>query len=212
MKYIISAALFFLANLGIAQENVSVVERNNLDHWELANIFSVEVNRFMPIGNLSETLKPGVGFGLYAGFPVDHRTRIDIGTSVFFPVTKHPIQYTTDEGVEEGGASLSGTIGIWATRVKRLGRSWYWDTRAGTGLGFFQTDIETGKPADANDTVYGSETVFLSVGTAFRTPIFNENIGVKIDYFLVPYNLFTKHLPSDFGMQYVTVGLIYGFK
>ncbi|WP_152558185.1 hypothetical protein [Altibacter lentus] len=188
------------------------MEIESLDNWELANIFTFEVNNFVPVGNLSETLNPSLGLGLYAGYPINGRIRIDIGTSVFFPAIQKPIMYRTDNGIEEGGAMLSGTIGVWGTRVKRLGRSWYWDTRIGTGLGFFQTDIETGKPKETNDTVYGAETIFLSVGAAFRTPVFDQNIGVKIDYFVVPYNLFKKNLPSQFGMQYITIGLVYGFK
>ncbi|WP_460217932.1 hypothetical protein [Psychroserpens sp. MEBiC05023] len=192
-----------------AQEDIEVCDHKTCN-WGLSSFYNLEVNRFIPIGSFSKTLEQSVGAGFYFGIPLDDKLRLDLGTSVFFPKTKSQIRYYANEEVLEGNANLSGTLGVWLTKVKRIGKNWYWDNRFGTGLGFFQTDIKTGKPKEDNDSVYGVETVFVNLGTAIRTQLFKSNIGIKFDYFFVPYNLFKKRLPSNFGEQYLTVGLIYG--
>jgi len=191
---------------------VSSAQNINTDNynWELASTCTLELNTFIPTGSLSNTLGKSIGFGLYMGFPINEKIRLDVGTSLFIPKEEKKIIYFADNEKLEGRASLSGGIGVWITKVKRIHNRVYWDTKSGLGVGFFQTDIETGKPKEENDSVYGVETVFINIGTAIRTSIFNSNIGVKLDYFLVPYNLFKKRLPSNFGMSYLTIGLIYG--
>lgn len=203
--------LLILMTVNVMAQNAIVKEDNYGYNWELASSFSLEVNTFVPIGDLSKSLKQSVGIGFYFGFPIDRRTRIDLGTSLFFPKTRRNIRYSIGGKTLDGGAMMSGVLGVWGTRVKRVGNQWYWDKKIGLGMGFFQTDIETGKPKEENDSVYGVETFFLSAGTTLRTRLFNSNIGIKFDYFLTPYNLFKKRLPTNFGMQYATVGLIYGF-
>lgn len=179
-------------------------------NWELASAYTLELNTFIPVGNLSNTLQQSIGFGFYIGFPVDKKLRIDIGTSLFIPKEEKRIVYFTDNEKLEGGTALSGVLGVWLTKVKRINKKIYWDVKSGLGVGFFQTDIETGKPKEENDSVYGAETIFVNIGTAIRTSIFKSNIGLKLDYFFVPYNLFKKRFPSNFGMNYLTLGLTYG--
>ena len=213
MKKLILILLLWFSKYGIAQTRDEQVPTKNiyLNNWKLASTYTLEVTQFVPLGNLRRSLGPTMGFGAYMGVPINDRTRIDLGTSVYVPNERYPVKYDTGSEQLEGGTLLSGTLGVWATRVKRIGRTLFWDNRVGAGLGFFQTDIETGKPKSENDSVYSAETVFLNFGTALRTSIFKQNIGLKVDYFLAPYNLFKQRLPSQFGMQYATIGLSYGF-
>nr|WP_321231890.1 hypothetical protein [uncultured Psychroserpens sp.] len=209
MKNIGLISVFLMSLHLVAQEKIEMCDHKTCN-WELASTYNLEINSFIPIGSFSKTLEQSIGVGFYIGFPLDEKLRLDLGASVFFPQPKKTIKYYANDEVVEGGALLSGAMGFWLTRVKRIGKNWYWDNRIGTGVGFFQTDIETGKPREENDSVYGTETVFLNLGSTIRTRIFNSNLGIKIDYFYVPYNLFKKKLPSNFGDQYATIGLIYG--
>jgi hypothetical protein len=209
MKYIFFISIFLVVSQVNAQVEIEACDHKTCN-WELASSYSLEVTSFIPIGSFSRTLEQSMGVGFYVGVPINDKLRIDLGASLFFPQPRNTIRYYENKDVLEGGASLSGALGFWLTRVKRIGKNWYWDNRIGSGVGFFQTDIETGKPKEENDSVYGSETVFINLGTTIRTRIFNSNVGIKVDYFYVPYNLFKKKLPSDFGDQYATVGLVFG--
>lgn len=190
----------------------SLIAQNADDYnnWHVNYIFSIDVNTFIPTGHLKNTLDENIGLGFYFGLPVSKSMRIDLGTSLFFPKTNKKIVFFNNDEVLEGGAITSGALGVWVTHVKPIGKSWSWEKRLGLGVGFFQTDIETGKPREENDRVYGAETISFSIGTGVRARVFKRNIGVKLDYFYVPYNLFKKKFPSNFGDQYLTLGLTFG--
>ena len=211
MKAIIFIIIFLASFFGFTQNSTNKERTIWLDNWELANVFTIQTGVMIPIDNLSNYIAPSPQLGFSFGFPIDSSHRIDLGTSIYFAQDIQTIQYFKEDEVLEGGASTSGVLTISLSKVKRIGKKLYWDRTLGTGLGFFQTDIETGKPEEENDSLYGSETLFISIGTALRTEIFKSNIGLELDYFLVPYNLIKKRLPRDFGMQYVTLGLSYGF-
>ncbi|MGB6268371.1 MAG: hypothetical protein WBF67_05110, partial [Olleya sp.] len=151
-----------------------------------------------------------LGIGFYFGVPLNQKVRIDLGVSLFFPETKQSIKYINNDEILEGGASTSGALGLWTTHMTPIGQNWSWEKRFGIGVGSFQTDIETGKPKEENDSVFSAETIFFSLGTGVRARVFKRNIGVKVDYFYTPYNLFKKKLLSNFGDKYFTIGVTFG--
>jgi hypothetical protein len=204
---------FYLISLikGYTQEKSIKEHTLWLNNWELNSSITIQIGTMLPIGQLSDNLDVSPQFGVYLGVPINHSYRIDLGVNLFFPQEKEPIKYFTGSETLEGGTLISGALGCSLTKVKRIGEKLYWDKKVGLGLGFFQTDIETGKEKEENDSVYSSETIYLNFGTALRTEIFKSNIGLELNYFLSPYNLFKKSLPRKFGNQYLTLALSYGF-
>ena len=193
-----------------AQSNTTRVQYKN-EKWFVDYFMTIDVNRFMPTAEFINTLNDSFGVGLYFGLPISNRFRIELGTSLFFPDEKQTIRYFNEGEILEGGPGLSGALGFWGTHVTPLKDNLVWDKRIGFGLGFFQTDIETGNPEEDNDSVYGAETLFLSIGTGIRARVYRRNVGFKLEYFFVPYNLFKKHFESGFGSSYLTLGLSFGF-
>ena len=199
-----------LMTCSIYSQNDSIPVDSLHVNWHVDYAFTIDVNAFLPIDDLRSTLNNSLGIGFYFGLPLNERLRLDLGTSVFFPSERQPIQYIGEEEVLEGGTSLSGALGLWLTHVTPLGKNWALDKRVGSGVGFFQTDIDTGKPKEENDSVHGSETLFISVGMGVRTRVYYRNVGLKLEYFFVPYNMFKTHFPSNFGNSYLTLGLSFG--
>lgn len=199
---------FFIAN--VFSQNDSIALKNEASGSHMNYIFSLDISSFVPSGHLKNTLNTSLGIGFSFGVPLNQNFRIDLGVSLFFPKTNQSIKYINNDQVLEGGASTSGALGIWATHRTPIGKNLNWEKRFGLGVGFFQTDIETGKPKEENDSVYSAETVFVSLGTGIRVKVFNRNIGIKVDYFYSPYNLFKKRFPSNFGNKYFMLGLTFG--
>ncbi|WP_299889164.1 hypothetical protein [uncultured Lacinutrix sp.] len=209
MKTITIILFIFFTSIVLSQ-NDSIALKNINNDSRIDYIFSVDINSFIPSGNLKESLDESLGIGFYFGVPLNQKIRIDLGVSLFFPKTKQNIIYIDNDQILEGGASTSGTLGAWITHMTPIGASLSWEKRFGIGVGFFQTDIETGKPKEENDSVYGVETISFSIGTGIRAKVFRRNIGIKVDYFFTPYNLFKERLPSNFGNSYFTLGLTFG--
>ena len=167
----------------------------------------IDAGAFVPLDNLKNTLGVSPHLGLYFGFPLTERYRIDLGVSAFIPVNSKELEYFLPDETLSGKPSFSGTMGIWASRTDLLKKCWTIDSRFGTGLGFFQTNIRKDKPKHENDDWYSAETIFLSFGAGVR----KGSIGLSFNYFFVPYNAFKKNFKSDFGSQYLTISTYYTF-
>jgi len=209
MRIIVIIIFAFFSSI-LTSQNDSTALEGNYKNSHIDYFFSIDINSFMPLGNLKESLDQSLGIGFYFGVPVNKKIRIDLGVSLFFPKTKQNIIYINNDQILEGGASTSGTLGIWATHMTPIGKSLNWEKRIGLGVGSFQTDIKTGKPKEENDSVYGVETISFSIGTGIRARVFSRSIGIKADYFFVPYNLFKERFQSNFGNSYFTLGLTFG--
>jgi hypothetical protein len=145
--------------------------------------------------------------GLYFGFPLTDKYRIDLGTSLFIPVNSNKLEYFLPDTTLSGKADLSGTLGIWASRTDLLKKCWAIDSRFGTGLGVFGTNLPKDKPEHENDKHHNAETFFLSFGAGVR----KGSLGLSLNYFFVPYNTFTKNFKANFGCQYLTLSTYYTF-
>jgi hypothetical protein len=172
---------------------------------------NVEVGLFIPQGNLKNNLKVSTNISYYIGVQFNEKYALDLGTSVFIPNKPKTLNYFLKDSAIEGKPMLSGTLGLWLSRIEKLHKKYTWENRFGTGIGFLQTDIPTGNPKECNDDVRGSETIFLNLGTSLKRKINSrKDVGVSINYYYTPYNLFEKHLVKGFGNQYATVGISYG--
>jgi len=209
--------LFLLFSWSILQAQSDTIPIENqgteeYDMWNYGMTFRFDAGAFIPLDNLNNTLSTSPHLALYFGFPITEKYRIDLGASIFIPINYNRLEYSISDTILTGNPSLSGTMGLWVTRIHRFNNKYFWDNRIGTGLGFFQTDIKTNKPKDENDSVYSSETIFLNIGTGIRKIVLRKrSIGLAANYFYVPYNLFEKHLSSNFGNQYMTISISYTF-
>ncbi len=177
-----------------------------------AGRMQVEGGVFVPIGHLTRTLNPSPQLAFYLCRPLSAKYSIDMGTSIFIPVNSRQLQYILPDTVLTGKAILSGVMGLWCTRTETCGKKYFWDSRIGSGLGFFQTDIDTNKPESENDSVYGSETIFLNVGSGMRMVAFSRRcVGLGLNYYYVPYNAFHKNFQKGFGNQYLTASVSFTF-
>ncbi len=174
---------------------------------EIYNTFRFDLGAFIPLDNLKNTVGISPAPAIYFGFPFHENYRADLGASLFIPLKKRELEYFLPDTTLTGKADLSGTMGLWVSRMDMLKNNWYFENRLGTGLGIFQTNIPTNKPREENDSVYGSETVFFCIGTGVRKGSF----GLSMNYYLVPYNAFSQNLKPDFGKQYLTIGTYFTF-
>ena len=128
--------------------NQTIIEPD-YNMWNPVHAFTLEAGAWIPIGNLATTFKTNPNFRLCFGFPVSNNYRVDLGTSVFIPVNAEKIDYIKPDTTLTGKAILSGVLGFWITKVNHLKGKYFYDIRLGTGLGFLQTNIPTGKPKEA---------------------------------------------------------------
>lgn len=207
--------IFSFSGIASAQTdtiNQSINDIEEYDIWNQGIIFRIDIGIFIPLDNLKSTLSISPHLALYFGIPVSEKYRIDLGSSIFIPVNSNSIEYILPDTILSGKPILSGTLGIWLTRIDRFNNKYFWDNRIGTGLGFFQTDIPTNKPKEENDNVYSSETIFINIGTGIRRMLFRKrSIGFAVNYFFVPYNAFKQNLHPDFGNQYLTMSISFNF-
>ena len=166
----------------------------------------IDAGAFIPLDNLKNTLGVSPHLGLYFGFPLTERYRIDLGMSIFIPANRKELEYFLPNETLSGKPDFGGTMGIWASRIDLLKNCWAIDSRFGTGLGFFGTNIANPKSKYDGDT-YGTKTIFLNVGTGVR----KGNVGLSFNYFFVPYNAFGKKFKANFGSQYLTISTYYTF-
>jgi hypothetical protein len=172
---------------------------------------NVEIGLFIPQGNLRNNLNVSTNISYYFGVQFNEKYALDLGTSIFIPNKPKTLNYYLEDSLIVGKPELSGTLGLWLSRVKKIHKKYTWENRFGTGLGFLQTDIPTGKPKECNDESRGSATIFLNLGTSIKRKINSrKDIGIYVNYFYTPYNLFEKNLDKGFGNQYATVGISYG--
>ena len=166
--------------------------------------FRIDAGTFIPLGNLKNTLSVSPHFGLYFGYPLTERYRLDFGASIFIPVNSKELEYFSPNETLSGKSDLGGTMGIWAGRIDLLKNCWTIDNRIGAGFALLGTNIDN--PESEYDT-YSVETFFLNLGTGVR----KGSLGLSLNYFFVPYNAFKKRLKANFGSQYLTVSTYYTF-
>ena len=167
----------------------------------------IDAGAFVPLDNLKNTLGVSPHIGLYFGFPLNDRYRVDLGASFFIPVNRKELEFLLPNETLSGKPDFSGTMGIWASRNDLLKNCWVIDNRLGTGLGVFGTNIKKDKPKNEKAEWYSAETIFLSLGTGIR----KGSIGLSLNYFYVPYNTFEKNFKADFGSQYLTISTYFTF-
>ena len=167
----------------------------------------IDAGAFIPLDNLKNALGVSPHIGLYFGFPLNDRYRVDLGASFFIPVNRKELEYFLPNETLSGKPDFSGTLGIWASRSDLLKNCWVIDNRLGTGLGVFATNIKKDKPKHEDTEWYSAETIFLSLGTGIR----KGSLGLSLNYFFVPYNAFKKNFKTDFGSQYLTLSTCYTF-
>ena len=179
----------------------------NKDYSQWSHAFRIDAGVFLPLNNLKSTLGISPHLGVYFGFPLTEKYRLDVGLSCFIPINLKKLEYFLPDETLSGKASFGGTMGFWASRSDMLKKSWFIENRFGTGLGFLQTNIPKNNPGHENDKLHSSETIFLCLGTGVR----KGRIGLSLNYFFVPYNAFKECFKTDFGNQYLTVSTYFTF-
>ncbi len=213
-KIILNVVFFIVICLFFSTSNaqkITQLENNFKEDYIPTGRSNIEIGIFVPIGNLSKNLKLYPNISYYLGVQINEKYAVDMGTSIFIPIKPNSLTYKLKDSILKGKPYVSGTIGFWISRTEKLNKNYTWENRLGTGIGFLQTDIPTNKPKEDNDRVRGTETIFLNIGMCIKKKISNrKDVGVAVNYYLNPYNLFAKHLIKNFGNQYATIGLSYG--
>jgi hypothetical protein len=216
MKKRITTKIVFILLASISISNLyaqkqTETENRFEDEYYPRGRSNVEIGLFIPQGNLRNNLNVSTNISYYFGVQINEKYALDLGTSFFIPNKPKTLNYYLKDSVIEGKPEVSGTLGLWLSRVQKIHKKYTWENRFGTGVGFLQTDIPTGKSKECNDDSRGSETIFLNLGTSIKRKINSrKDIGISVNYFYTPYNLFVKHLDKGFGNQYATIGLSYG--
>lgn len=172
---------------------------------------NIDIGLFIPTGALSKSLKPSPNISYYFGLQISRKYSIDLGASFFLPIKPTSLNFRKGDSVIVGKPILSGTLGLWVSRIEKINKKITWENRIGSGVSALQTDIKKNDCKDTNDQFEDASTIFINFGTVLRKKMKNEkDIGIKLNYYFSPYNLFQQHLPANFGNQYVTLSISYG--
>ncbi|AEE18515.1 hypothetical protein [Dokdonia sp. 4H-3-7-5] len=204
--YTILVVFFFVMGKSIAQ--ASLPEAGSLG----AHI-SLSVGKYVPLSNLKTAFNTSPYLGIVGGIKLDDKWRLDPSLTLFFPQSNERVFIIASDSLVLGRVNtLSGHLGGSINRVEKVGRRTFIEARVGAGFSFLQTDTKKQDVSeDSNDNYYGSETVFLNAGLGVTVFAFEQSyVGLTMNYYFTPYNLFSQNFNSSFGNQAISIGITYG--
>lgn len=87
------------------------------------------------------------------------------------------------------------------------------ETNASAGFGFYSYDIsfrENPKNCgENNDQICSDFASFNTFHLALGTTLRYKNFGIYTQYNFAPYHVFTPKIDKNFGISYLSVGLVY---
>lgn len=181
----------------------------------LSRNFRLDLGLFHPLANLrrnlgSNNLSPS--FGIYTGNSISEKWHFDAGFSIGTTIDADSISFTLPDTTLKGKPQGLLMIGVWLTNELKTNKKILWDIKYGLGWGILSTDILIDKTKDSQFNVYGASTISFSIGTEFKRVVFKRRLlGLAVNYFFVPYNLFKNRLGNDFGNQYLSTTILYNF-
>ncbi len=208
-KRMIVCVGFWLANFWTltAQENLP-------ENDALGPYLTVQSGIYIPQGTLTDAMRSSPFLAIVASIPLAKQWTIDPAVTLFFSQAQGPIGVREGENVILGRISgVGGHFGVSFNRVEKLGRRTFVEARAGTGFSFIGTNIKKENvPEESDDRYYGSETIFLQGGVGIKVFAFRYSyIGLELNYYYTPYNLFKKNFSPTIGNQALSIGISYGF-
>ncbi|WP_035334447.1 hypothetical protein [Dokdonia sp. PRO95] len=208
VKIIHTTLVVFLFVVGRSISQASLPEEGSLG----AHI-SLSVGAYVPISNLKKAINTSSYLSITGGIKLNDKWRLDPSLTLFFPQSNERVFIMAGDSVVKGRInSLSGHLGAFINRVERIDSRTFIEARVGTGFSFLQTDtMKPDVPEDSDDNFYGSETIFLSAGLGITVFAFEHSyIGLMMNYYFTPYNLFSQNFNSSFGNQAMSIGVTYG--
>ncbi|PRP66841.1 hypothetical protein [Nonlabens agnitus] len=187
--------------------------QNSPEQKDLGPVIRIETGMYIPLKELKRNIDISPTLSIVGGIPLNDKWRIDPNLTFFFPQSSSQISIVGQDSIVSGRLnSISGHWGASLNRVEKLGDRTFLEARLGTGLSFISTDTEKENvPEDSNDKLYGSETIFLQAGFGIKVFAFRYSyIGLEVNYYFTPYNLFGDRFVGNVGNQAISVGLSYG--
>jgi hypothetical protein len=181
----------------------------------LSRNYRIDLGLFHPLANLrrslgSNTISPS--FGIYTGNSISEKWHFDAGFSVATTVNADSISFTLPDTTLKGKTQGLLMIGMWLTNELKTNKKILWDIKYGLGWGILSTDILIDKTKEPEFNVYGASTISFSIGTELKRVVFKKRLlGISVNYFFVPYNLFKNRLGNNFGKQHLTTTILYNF-
>ena len=146
------------------------------------------------------------------GNSISEKWHFDAGFSIGTTIDADSISFTLPDTTLKGKPQGLLMIGVWLTNELKTNKKILWDIKYGLGWGILSTDILIDKTKDSQFNVYGASTISFSIGTEFKRVVFKRRLlGLAVNYFFVPYNLFKNRLGNDFGNQYLSTTILYNF-
>ena len=208
VKIIYTIAVILVITMGKSNAQASLPEEGSLG----AHI-TLSVGAYVPVSNLKKAINTSSYLSIIGGIKLDDKWRLDPSLTLFFPQSNERVFIMASDSVVKGRVNtLSGHLGASINRVEKIGSRTFIEARVGTGFSFLQTDTKKQDvPEDSNDNFYGSETIFLSAGLGITVFAFEHSyIGLTMNYYFTPYNLFSQNFHSSFGNQAMSIGITYG--
>ena len=208
VKIIYTTAVILVITMGTSNAQVSLPEEGSLG----AHI-SLSIGAYVPVSSLKKVINTSSYLSITGGIKLDDTWRLDPSLTLFFPQSNERVSIITSDSVVMGRVNtLSGHLGASINSVKKIGSRTFIEARLGTGFSFLQTDtMKQDVAEDSNDNFYGSETIYLSAGIGITVFGFEHSfIGLTMNYYFTPYNLFSQNFQSSFGNQAMSIGITYG--
>lgn len=197
----------------VLTSNALIAQRFLPEEGSIGPTISIETGAYMPLKTLRNAMKTSPYLSVSAGIKLTDTWRLDPKFTLFFPQSNERVTVFGKDSLVKGRInSVSGHLGASINRVERVGSRTFLEARVGTGFSFLQTDSEKENvPEDSNDNYYGSETIFLNAGLGIKVFAFKSSyIGLEVNYYFTPYNLFSQNFKSSFGNQALSIGVSYG--
>ena len=181
----------------------------------LSRNFRLDVGLFHPLFNLKRSLGSNdisPSLGIYTGKSLSEKWHFEAGFNAGITINPDSIMLTLSDTILKGTTQGLLMTGLWLTNELITSNNFLLEMKYGSGWGILSTDILIDKTKESEFNVYGASTIFFSIGTELKRVVFKKRLlGLSINYFFVPYNLFKNRLGTDFGKQHITTTILYNF-
>jgi hypothetical protein len=174
----------------------------------------VEAGTRIPVGNLADIMDVSPEAGAWLRSRLGNGDMLDVGGSVFIPVSTGEFDYYTRDGVFQVKAkAVSGMAGFRFNKLYVVGFNRVLEWQSSFGYAWLTYNDEQAKYRDAieyGDSANHSYTKGFStfhVGQGVRYNI--DNVGLQAVYNFTPYGMFSDYVPQNFGSHSFTLSIIY---
>ena len=166
----------------------------------------IQAGTWIPVGRMSNAYRIAPSVGVYVGYPLSNKLKLDIGVQVSIPVNPQYFNYYDHGAIYDAKSSVLFGLSARFHYLQQLRTNISYSLYTGLGLNGLTTDLKKEYSNDETDQYYSCETLDLFGGANIRYKF----IGLFLEYHFVPYSISGK-VKSSFGNSAINLGLMFAF-